>query len=62
MLNSKGKGNTFSRQVLKRLIDQGLSVKALADSIGRPRPTVSTAIHTKRFPRVRKQVVEALDL
>lgn len=54
--------NNFPAVARKRLIDLGWSVKALAVKIGRPRSTVSKAIHTDRFPLVRKQVAQKLKI
>ena len=50
----------FTKRVRIALIQRGLTVSALAKQIGRRRDTVSTAIHSTRFPRVRAQIEEAL--
>jgi len=54
----------FAVQAKKRLIDLGKTVTELAAEIDPPRPrsTISVAIHTTRFPKVRKQVREALGI
>lgn len=56
----KRKQVEFAVRVKTRLLHRGSSVAELARDIGRPRSTVSQAIHHGRFPRVRKQVKEAL--
>jgi hypothetical protein len=57
-------GKNFSIKAKVRLAQLELSIEALAGALKprRPRSTVSTAIHTDRFPRVREQVKEALGL
>jgi hypothetical protein len=57
-------GKSFSDRTRKRLIDMELSITDLANRLipKRPRSTVSTAIHTTRFPKVRRQIAEALKL
>lgn len=52
----------FARRAKKALIDRGLSVTGLASRIGRRRDTVSTAIHSARFPKVRAQIEKHLSL
>lgn len=46
------------------LIHRGQSLAGLGRSLkpSRPRSTVSQAIHTDRFPKVREQIKEALCL
>jgi len=53
--------NQASKRIKKRLVDLDWSVTQLAKKLERPRPTVSAAINTKKFPRVRALVMEALD-
>lgn len=50
----------FSQRVRLHLVKRNLSVTALAKLIGRRRDTVSTAIHSDRFPVVKRQIEEAL--
>jgi ribosome-binding protein aMBF1 (putative translation factor) len=54
--------NNFPSVARKRLIDLGWSVTVLAGKIKRPRETVSRAIHSNRFPHVRKQVAQKLKI
>lgn len=51
-------------QVKTLLIHRGQSLAGLGRSLkpSRPRSTVSQAIHTNRFPKVREQIKEALCL
>jgi hypothetical protein len=44
------------------MIDLDLSVTDLAVRIGRPRESVSRAVHHGCYPRILKQVREALDV
>lgn len=55
-----GRKNQAGKSIRKRLVDLELSVTDLAKQIGRPRPTVSTAIRTNKFPHVRQRIKEAL--
>lgn len=50
----------FAERVRLKLVKRQLSVTGLAKIIGRRRDTVSTAIHTARFPLVKQQIEEAL--
>jgi hypothetical protein len=59
---TRGHKNKFARRVFVRLLDLNMSVSQLAEKIGRPRQTVSTAIHGQSFPRVRKAVAETLGI
>jgi len=43
-----------------KLVQRKLSVTDLAKLIGRRRDTVSTAIHSERFPLVKRRIEEAL--
>lgn len=52
--------NKFALRVRHRLLDLDLNVTELASRIGRPRPTVSKAIHGGRFPRVRQAIAREL--
>lgn len=55
--------NKFSLEAKLALVRAGLSVTKLAVKIGRPRQTVNSVIcGITRFPRVRKQVAEALNI
>lgn len=54
--------SAFALRVKSRLWAGGSSIQDLADRIDRPRSTVSQAINQGRFPRVRKQIEEALAL
>jgi len=54
--------DNFSTNARKALIDRGWSMKQLADRIHRPCSTVSKAIHSGRFPLVRKSIAKALNL
>ncbi len=42
------------------MVRRNLTVTELAKRIGRRRDTVSTAIHSERFPRVKALIEEAL--
>lgn len=42
------------------MVKRDLSVTDLAKLVGRRRDTVSTAIHSDRFPVVKRQIEEAL--
>ena len=46
--------------VKKRLLDEDLTVSALADEIGYPRRTVSAAIHGTPFPHVIQSIATHL--
>lgn len=50
----------FSEQVRIKLVKRKLTVTGLAKLIGRRRDTVSTAIHSHRFPLVKRQITEVL--
>lgn len=52
----------FSKRARRRLLDLDLSVKELADMIGRPRESVSRCIHSNRFPKLRAVVAQALEI
>lgn len=57
-------GKNFPKRAKRRLLDLDLSITDLGRKLDprRPRSTVSTAIHTDRFPNVRKQIVTFLGL
>ncbi len=57
-----GHKNNFAKAAKHRLLDLNLSVNALARLLGRPRSTVSTAINSRRFPRVREAVAQKLNI
>jgi DNA-binding Xre family transcriptional regulator len=50
----------FRRRVKVWLAHRNETVTALAARIGRRRDTVSSAIHSGRFPRVRAQIAKAI--
>jgi transposase len=50
----------FRRRVKIWLVHQNMTVTELAQKIGRRRDTVSTAIHSKRFPKVRTQIAKEI--
>lgn len=52
----------FALQVKNRLWIAETSITDLAISIKRPRSTVSIAINQGKFPKVRRQIKEALAL
>lgn len=53
--------HSFGQSAKIRLIQRGLSVKALADLIGRPRNSVSLVIHGRRsIPTVEAEVRKEL--
>lgn len=54
---TKGK-KTFSKRVRMKLIEQDMTVTALATEMNRPRSTVSRAIHTTKFPKI-KELIES---
>lgn len=49
-------------EIKTRLLQDGLSVAALSRALRpkRPRSSVSQAIHHRRFPRIRNQIIEHL--
>jgi hypothetical protein len=59
---TKPHNNKFSLQARTRLLELGLSIKALALKLDHPRSTVSTAIHSDRFPNVRRKIARKLNL
>lgn len=54
--------NKFSIAARTRLIELGWQVSTLAKKIQRPRSTVSSALHSERFPIVRRQIAAKLKL
>ena len=50
----------FRRAALVALVHRDLSVTALSKALGLPRSTVSRAIHTGRFPHVRRAIADKL--
>lgn len=52
----------FPLKVKVALLNRGMSVTALARAVKRNRCTVSTAIHTDRYPRTRAAVARHLNL
>jgi lambda repressor-like predicted transcriptional regulator len=54
--------NKFAQSVRHKLVDADCTVKDLAAQIGRPRETVSRAIHSTKFPRVRRLIATALNI
>lgn len=54
--------NNFAIEAQYRLVDLDMSVAELARQIGRPRSTVSRAIHTNKFPKVRRAVARRLGI
>ena len=54
--------NNFAIEAQHRLVDLDLSVSELARQIGRPRSTVSRAIHTNKFPKVRRVIARRLGI
>jgi plasmid maintenance system antidote protein VapI len=59
---AKTHNNKFSILARTRLVEMGLSIKALAHKLDHPRSTVSTAIHSDRFPNVRRKIARKLNL
>jgi hypothetical protein len=51
----------FRRRVKISLVNRNMSVTALAKAIARRRDTVSTAINSGRFPRVRSKIAAYLE-
>ncbi len=58
----KPHNNKFSISARQRLIEMGLTIKGLAAKLDHPRSTVSTAIHSERFPNVRRKIARKLNL
>lgn len=58
-MSPKAQAN-FKKRIRVALATQDMSVSALAKKIGRRRDTVSVAIHSNRFPIVKRQIEEAL--
>lgn len=54
--------NIFSTQARMRLVELGWSQVRLAKEIRRSRTAVNRAIHTEKFPAVRKKIVRKLGL
>ncbi len=54
--------NNFTIRAKVRLLELGWSVAGLARKIKCPRSTVSRAIHTNKFPNVRRKVARRLDI
>lgn len=52
----------FPLLVKVALLKRGMSVTSLARAVNRNRCTVSTAIHTERYPRTRDAVARHLKL
>ncbi|MGB0993891.1 MAG: helix-turn-helix domain-containing protein [Akkermansiaceae bacterium] len=52
----------WSRRVLKLLIDRGLSIHQLANSIGTHRSMVSRAIHQRTYPSVIAKIEKELGM
>jgi DNA-binding transcriptional regulator WhiA len=52
----------FRRAARVELVHRELSITALADKLSLPRSTVSKAINSGRFPRVRAAIAKALAL
>lgn len=50
----------FRKRVKVWLIHRNMTVTQLAQQLGRRRDTVSSAIHSDRFPRVRRAIEEAI--
>lgn len=58
----KQHNNKFSVTARQQLISMGLTITELAHKVGHPRTTVSTAIHSDRFPNVRRKITRKLNL
>lgn len=58
----KPHNNKFSILARTRLIEMGLTISGLAAKLDHPRSTVSTAIHSARFPNVRRKIARRLNL
>lgn len=54
--------NNFPLQAKTRLLERGWSVTDLANEIGRPRSSVSVAIHTNKFPEIKAAIIKTLKL
>lgn len=54
--------NIFSVEARTALIKRGWSVSKLAQKARRPRESVSRAIHTNRFPLLRRKIAKILNL
>lgn len=54
--------NIFAIRAKCRLVELGWTVASLAERMGRPRSTVSRAIHTNNFPNVRKKIARRLGI
>lgn len=54
--------NNFPLEAKMRLLALGWSVAQLSRKIRRPRSTVSVAIHTNKFPKVRAAVAKKLGI
>lgn len=59
---AKTHNNKFSITARQRLIEMGLTITTLASKLNHPRTTVSTAIHSDKFPNVRRKVARRLNL
>lgn len=54
--------NIFAEEARIALIRRSWSINQLAKKISRPRESVSKAIHSQRFPLLRKQIAKRLNL
>lgn len=54
--------NKFAARALHRLLDLNITITELAKQLNRPRSTVSKAIHTTKFPLVRKRLAKKLEI
>jgi plasmid maintenance system antidote protein VapI len=54
--------NPFKARARHALVNADLTVTTLAERLGRPRETVSRAIHGAAFPRVRREIAQALQI
>jgi len=61
-MRRRRKQSRFAIRVRIALVRRGITVSDLARRIGRPRSSVSMAIHTPRFPRIRRAIRQALRL
>jgi len=62
MTPRKQAANSLGRRLVKKMIDLDLTFTELANKVGRPRESVSRAVHHGTHPQVLRDVRKALDV
>lgn len=60
--SSSAQAKLFQEKAKIALLRQEKTIKALAQKLGRPRPSVSRAINHGIFPELRNQIAKALKI